>query len=302
MCLSDTQGIEILILLGCGDKTRTQKQYPDRRISQSTVSRIENKFREFGNVTDISKSGRKRILDDEQKLDILLDIQDNLHKPTRQIVNSDPRTSKAMCLSTITKSNYIWSSGGSLGEAEEAVPPLDGGAAGRFVLMKGYNKTGFVFFTHYTSRKGQEIAGNPNVGLTFYWEYESRSVRIEDVAEKLPFSNADEYFATRPYESQIGSAASDQSKPITGRRVLTEKQDFFSPEKAKYPEGTTPAFKKKFNFRAGFIVIPHMIEFWQGHDDILHDRIRFRRLKENEPNGVLTHGAEDGGVYERLSP
>ncbi|KAJ8950117.1 hypothetical protein NQ318_017842 [Aromia moschata] len=61
------------------------KEYPDRHISQSTVSRIENKFREFGNVTDIPKSGRKRILDDEQKFDILLDIQDNLHKPTRQV-------------------------------------------------------------------------------------------------------------------------------------------------------------------------------------------------------------------------
>ncbi|KAJ8952956.1 hypothetical protein NQ318_006573 [Aromia moschata] len=93
MSLSDTQRIEMLILLGCGDKTRTQKQvceifntkYPDRRISQSTVSRLENKFREFGNVADIPKSGRKRILDDEQKLDILLDIQDNPHKPTRQV-------------------------------------------------------------------------------------------------------------------------------------------------------------------------------------------------------------------------
>ncbi|KAJ8942742.1 hypothetical protein NQ318_007909 [Aromia moschata] len=93
MSLSDTQRIEILILLGYGDKTRTQKQvceifntkYSDRRISQSTVSRIENKFCEFGNVTDIPKSGRKRILDDEQKLDILLDIQDNPHKPTRQV-------------------------------------------------------------------------------------------------------------------------------------------------------------------------------------------------------------------------
>ncbi|KAJ8938686.1 hypothetical protein NQ318_015305 [Aromia moschata] len=93
MSLSDTQRIEILISLGCGGKkTRTQKQvceiyckYPERRISQSTVSRIENKFHEFGNVTDIPKSGRKRILDDEQKLDILLDIQDNPHKPTRQV-------------------------------------------------------------------------------------------------------------------------------------------------------------------------------------------------------------------------
>ncbi|KAJ8935258.1 hypothetical protein NQ318_007068 [Aromia moschata] len=93
MSLSDTQRIEILILLGCGDTTRTQKQvceifnttYPDRRISHSTVSGIENKFREFGNVTDIPKSAKKRILDDEQKLDIFLDIQDNPHKPTRQV-------------------------------------------------------------------------------------------------------------------------------------------------------------------------------------------------------------------------
>ncbi|KAJ8952186.1 hypothetical protein NQ318_022636 [Aromia moschata] len=90
MSLSDTQRIEILILLGCGDKKNAQAgifntKYPDRRISQSTVSRIGNKFREFGNVTDIPKSGRKRILDDEQKLDILLYIQDNPHKPTRQV-------------------------------------------------------------------------------------------------------------------------------------------------------------------------------------------------------------------------
>ncbi|KAJ8954135.1 hypothetical protein NQ318_005729 [Aromia moschata] len=106
MSLSDTQRIEILILLGCGDKTRTQKQvcdifntkYPDRRISQSTVSRIENKFREFGNVTDIPKSGRKRILDDEQKLDILLDIQDNPHKPTRQVAADNDIKEFQQCL------------------------------------------------------------------------------------------------------------------------------------------------------------------------------------------------------------
>ncbi|KAJ8960535.1 hypothetical protein NQ318_013823 [Aromia moschata] len=93
MSLSVTQRIEILILLGCGDKTRTRKQvceifntkYSDRRISQSMVSRIENKFCEFGNVTDIPKCGRKRILDDEQNFDILLDIRDNPHKPTRQV-------------------------------------------------------------------------------------------------------------------------------------------------------------------------------------------------------------------------
>ncbi|KAJ8955691.1 hypothetical protein NQ318_008562, partial [Aromia moschata] len=113
MSLSDTQRIEILILLVCGDKTRTQKQvceifntkYPDRRVSQSTVSRIENKFREFGNVTDIPKSGRKRILDDEQKLYILLDIQDNPHKPTRQVA-ADNDVSKTSMLRLLKNEKY----------------------------------------------------------------------------------------------------------------------------------------------------------------------------------------------------
>ncbi|KAJ8952118.1 hypothetical protein NQ318_018453 [Aromia moschata] len=100
-------------LIRCGDKTRTQKQvceifntkYPDRRIFQSTVSRIENKFREFGNVTDIPKSGRKRILDDEQKLDILLDIQDNPHKPTRQVA-ADNDVSKTSIMRLLKDEKY----------------------------------------------------------------------------------------------------------------------------------------------------------------------------------------------------
>ncbi|KAJ8956019.1 hypothetical protein NQ318_006295 [Aromia moschata] len=80
-------------------------KYPDRRISQSTVSRIENKFREFGNVTDIPKSGRKRILDDKQKLDILLDIQDNSHKSTRQVA-FDNDVSKTSILRLLKNEKY----------------------------------------------------------------------------------------------------------------------------------------------------------------------------------------------------
>ncbi|KAJ8956063.1 hypothetical protein NQ318_016514 [Aromia moschata] len=110
MSLSDTHIIEILILLGCGDKTRTQKQiceifntkYPDRRISQYTVSRIENKFCEFGNVTDIPKSDRKYILDDEEKLD---NNQDNPHKPTRQVA-ADNDVSKTSILRLLKNEKY----------------------------------------------------------------------------------------------------------------------------------------------------------------------------------------------------
>ncbi|KAJ8959229.1 hypothetical protein NQ318_022492 [Aromia moschata] len=97
---------------GCGDKTRKKRvceifniKYPDRRISQSTVSRIENKFREFGNVTDIPQSGRKRILDDEQEFDILLDIQDNPHKPIRQVA-ADNDVSKTSILRLLKYEKY----------------------------------------------------------------------------------------------------------------------------------------------------------------------------------------------------
>ncbi|KAJ8951891.1 hypothetical protein NQ318_019868 [Aromia moschata] len=109
--------MEYILYQRCGDKIRTHKQvceifntkYPNRRIFQSTVSRTENKFREFGNVTDIPKSDRKRILDDEQKLDILLDIQDNPHKPTRQVV-ADNDVSKRSILRLLKKEKYrpIW--------------------------------------------------------------------------------------------------------------------------------------------------------------------------------------------------
>ncbi|KAJ8950614.1 hypothetical protein NQ318_010813 [Aromia moschata] len=109
------EALQSINLDGCVDKTRTQQQvceifntkYPDRRISQSTVSRIENKFREFGNVTDIPKSGRKHILDDEQKLDILLDIQDNPHQPTRQVAADNDFGYIPNCI-TLLYVKYNW--------------------------------------------------------------------------------------------------------------------------------------------------------------------------------------------------
>ncbi|KAJ8930272.1 hypothetical protein NQ314_016939 [Rhamnusium bicolor] len=136
---------------------------------------------------------------------------------------------------------------------------------------------------------------NPNAALTFYWEHYSRSVRVEGIVEKLPFSEADGYFSKRPYQSQIGALCSDQSKPIEGRELLTAMEKKL---KSEYSEGQVP----RPSLWGGYIVKPHSIEFWQGQTDRIHDRIRFRKPKENEPDGVLTHDAEDGWVYERLCP
>ncbi|KYB25431.1 pyridoxine/pyridoxamine 5'-phosphate oxidase [Tribolium castaneum] len=190
------------------------------------------------------------------------------------IVRNNPTVVEpnAMCLSTATKSG---------------IP------SARFVLCKGYSKEGFRFFTHYTSRKGQELEENPNCALTFYWAFCNRSVRIEGHVEKLPFSAADEYFHSRPYQSQIGALCSNQSKPIVNRNVLANKEQEL---KGLYGEGQVPRPPQW----GGYIVRPHTIEFWQGQTDRIHDRIRFK--KGVQADGVLTHEGAEGWVYERLAP
>nr|CAI5869438.1 unnamed protein product [Callosobruchus analis] len=189
----------------------------------------------------------------------------------------------------------------------------DGYPTARYVLLKGYSKDGFIFFTHYTSRKGQQLVcfekryaenvlttfcfqeENPRAALTFYWEHYSRSVRIEGDVEKLSFDDAEKYFKNRPYQSQIGALCSNQSFPVASRKDMEE---IALQLKEKYKEGEVP----RPPLWGGYIVKPHTIEFWQGQTDRIHDRIRFRRPKENEPDGLLTHQGEDGWIYERLYP
>jgi len=181
----------------------------------------------------------------------------------------------AMCLSTATR---------------------NGIPSARFVLCKGYGKDGFHFYTHYTSRKGQELEENPNAALTFFWAPLSKSIRIEGTVKKLPMLYAEDYFKGRPYQSQIGALCSDQSKVIESREKLTEIEIEL---KNKYKEGGVP----KPQSWGGYTVTPRSIEFWQGQTDRIHDRIRFRRPVGDEiPDNVVTHFGEDGWIYERLQP
>ncbi|XP_021940561.1 pyridoxine-5'-phosphate oxidase-like isoform X2 [Zootermopsis nevadensis] len=168
----------------------------------------------------------------------------------------------------------------------------------RQVLLKGYGTEGFRFFTNYNSRKSQELAENPHAALNFYWEALKKAVRVEGHVEKVSAAESDEYFHSRSIPSQIGAVVSEQSKPIASRDVLTKRNAELSEE---YGDGSEQVPRPEH--WGGFLVVPEVIEFWQGQTDRLHDRIRFRRQKnEDEPDGVLLHQGDNGWVYERLSP
>lgn len=174
----------------------------------------------------------------------------------------------------------------------------DGYPSCRFVLLKEFNKTeGFKFFTNLTSRKAGELLDNPKAAMTLYWAKYNRSVRIEGNIEQLSNDESTDYFLSRPYASQIGAMASDQSKPIPNRDSLIQKGEELQD---LYPTKDLVTKPKEWG---GFRLIPERIEFWQGQSDRMHDRIRFKRKQEGDNvDGVLLHEGEDGWAYERLAP
>lgn len=148
----------------------------------------------------------------------------------------------------------------------------NGKPTSRVVLMKGFDKNGFVFFTNYQSRKANNILENPFASLTFFWKEWSRQVHIEGKVKKIPLEESDEYFNTRPVGSRLGAIASQQSKIIPNRefleRKINELEKYFENKKITRPENW-----------GGYILIPNRIEFWQGRENRLHDRILFTKEK-----------------------
>lgn len=139
----------------------------------------------------------------------------------------------------------------------------------RMVLLKGFDAHGFVFYTNYRSRKGHELARNPRATLLFYWGEMGRQVRIEGRVEKLMARESDEYFATRPRGSQLAAWASPQSVVVAGRGLLERRFAAFA---KKYPDAVP-----RPSHWGGYRLVPDAFEFWQGGEDRLHDRIRYRR-------------------------
>jgi pyridoxamine 5'-phosphate oxidase len=187
-----------------------------------------------------------------------LDISTLLAQPTQQFqkwfdeaITYGINEPYAMCLSTVGKK---------------------GKPSSRIVLLRGLNEQGFEFFTNYESRKGLDIQGNPYVSLNFLWLDQARQVRIEGKAQKLSKERSEEYYDSRPVDNKISAWTSPQSKVLKNRKELdkmfTEKQELFKNKEIPKPD-----------FWGGYVVIPEMLEFWQGRENRLHDRFRYTLQK-----------------------
>ena len=140
----------------------------------------------------------------------------------------------------------------------------------RMVLLKGHGPEGFVFYTNFTSRKGGELAANPQVALLFHWKSLRRQVRIEGRVSEVTSAEADAYFASRHPESRLGSAASEQSRPLPSRQAYLDRVEAL---RDQYPDGNVP----RPAHWSGYRVEPSAIEFWQDREHRLHERRRFVR-------------------------
>lgn len=141
----------------------------------------------------------------------------------------------------------------------------------RVVLLKGINTGHFLFYTNYLSIKGRQLQHEPYVALNFYWPEMVRQVRIRGQVKKLSTKESDHYFASRPLKSQLSAIVSPQSQEIKNRSVLEEAL-------LELEENETPISRPKH--WGGYKVIPEEMEFWQGRDNRLHDRIQYKKQDE----------------------
>lgn len=153
-----------------------------------------------------------------------------------------------------------------------------GAPSARMVLLKRADPRGFAFFSGYESRKGRELAANPNASLLFYWHPLGRQVRVEGVVERLPADESDTYFDSRPSASRLSAAASPQSEVVASREELEARVRELEDVDVRRPAGW-----------GGFLLVPHTYEFWQHRESRLHDRLRYRLSGET-------------WVLERLAP
>jgi pyridoxamine 5'-phosphate oxidase len=164
-----------------------------------------------------------------------------------------------------------------------ATADQQGRPSARIVLLKGVDQRGFVFYTNYDSRKGQELAENPQAALVFYWPEQERQVCVAGEVSLVPPAESDAYFHSRPRGSQLGACASQQSAVVRDRAALEAK---WNQVEACYAGQEIP----RPPHWGGYLLCPARFEFWQGRPNRLHDRFRYTRQPDNT------------WLIERLSP
>ncbi len=209
-------------------------------------------------IADIRTEYRRHSLSEQ---DVAADPIAQFTRWFDEAVNAAVVEPNAMCLATATP---------------------DASPSARMVLLKGFDARGFVFYTDYRSRKGQELADNPRASLCFFWAELERQVRINGAVQRVSRAESDEYFQSRPLPSRVGAWTSHQSMVLIDRTALEQQ---LAANDARFAGGQVPLPEHW----GGFRVIPEELEFWQGRESRLHDRIQFRR---------------DAGVWvkRRLSP
>ncbi len=181
--------------------------------------------------------------------------------------------------------SFLLLGGGAPGDVNAmtlATVDADGRPFARIVLLKGVDQRGFLFYTNYQSRKGQQLEAHPSAALVFYWPELERQVCVTGQVTKLPDAESDAYFQSRPRGSRIGAWASNQSQVIADREILDRQWREFE---SKYPSQVP-----RPPHWGGFVLRPDQIEFWQGRPNRLHDRFRYGRQTDG------------GWKIERLSP
>jgi pyridoxamine 5'-phosphate oxidase len=161
-----------------------------------------------------------------------------------------------------------------------ATADAEGRPSVRMVLLKGHDERGFVFYTNFDSRKGRELAGNPNAALLFHWKSLRRQVRVEGPVEPVAAAEADSYFATRGRDSQLGAWASDQSRPLEARATFEAR---FEEMRRRFEGGEVPRPPRW----GGWRVVPERIEFWTDRAHRLHERRLFTRAGGGWSEGLL---------------
>ena len=185
-------------------------------------------------------------------------------------LNPDPIAQFRVWYEEALKAEFIHTNAFTL-----ATSTPDGKPSARQLLLKDFDNNGFVFYSNSESKKGHDLSDNPFAALCFWWDKLERQVRVEGLIKMVSDIEADQYFSTRPLGSQIGAWASDQSSVIPDRKFLEDRVKKFE---AKYKDKEIPR-PSHWN---GYRLVPESIEFWQGRDNRLHDRLRYRLQEDGK--------------------